>query len=395
MIEILKNMFRRKLRTSLTIFGIMIGIFALTIMGSMAEKMNRLMEGGVKYVTGEITVSPKGGYTDVGGMIPYQKLNEIKNVQGVEAVQANISMMLEENQSGFNMGMPPMLAGIDLNSDFRNKNYPDLEMESGSLVKKGDKGKVSVGKDIALDKKIKTGDKMKIRGKEFEVKGIIAKTYTGPDKMVYMSLEDAQGLFVESQPYLKGLRDDPRVGFKQNELLTAVSVSWKDGEDPEAVAKRIRDQIKDISVMSPKEFAEQFKSFSRLFNMITLSSAIIALIVGSLSVINTMIMSISERTREIGVKKAVGAKTKDILFEYLLEAGVIGLIGGILGAGLGALVVYFINSSTKNIGDQIFLVTPRIILNSVLFAIILGIVAGIYPAVHAVRLNIVKAIREE
>lgn len=395
MLEILKNMFRRKLRTALTIFGIMIGIFALTVMGAMAEKMNRLMDGGVKYVTGEITVSPKGGMMDLNGMIPYKKLDEIKKIQGVQAVQGNISMMLEENQSSFNMGMPSMLTGVDLNSDFKNKNYPKLEMESGSLIEKGDKGKVSVGKDIALDKKVKTGEKIEVRGKEFEVRGIIAKTYTGPDKMVYMSIEDAQDLFVESQPYLKSLRDDPRVGFKQNELVTAVSVSWKDGEDPEAVAKRIRDQVKEVTVVSPKEFAEQFKSFSRLFNMITLSSAVIALIVGSLSVINTMIMSIAERTREIGVKKAVGAKTRNILFEYLAEAGVIGLFGGILGTGLGALVVYFINSGTKNIGDQIFLVTPRIIINSILFAIVLGIVAGIYPAVHAVRLNIVKAIREE
>jgi len=185
MLEIIRNMFRRKLRTALTIFGIMIGIFALTVMGSMAEKMNRLMDGGVKYVSGEISVSPKGGMMDSSGMIPYKKLDEIKKIEGVLSIQGNVSMMLDENQSSFNMGMPPMLTGVDLVSDFKNKNYPKLDMESGALIEKGDKGKINVGMDIALDKKVKSGDKMKVRGKEFEVKGVLSKTYTGPDKIVY------------------------------------------------------------------------------------------------------------------------------------------------------------------------------------------------------------------
>jgi putative ABC transport system permease protein len=105
-------------------------------------------------------------------------------------------------------------------------------------------------------------------------------------------------------------------------------------------------------------------------------------------------MSISERIREIGIKKAVGAKTRNIMAEYLTEAGLIGLFGGLIGWILGALTVTLINRAMADSGNIIFLLSLRISLTAILFAVTLGIIAGIYPAYHAVKVNIVKSLRE-
>jgi putative ABC transport system permease protein len=109
-----------------------------------------------------------------------------------------------------------------------------------------------------------------------------------------------------------------------------------------------------------------------------------------------MTMSVSERTKEIGIKKAVGAKTGTILSEYLTEAGIIGFLGGLLGIGVGALIVNAINTAMENSGkDVLFLITPRLMVVAMVFSVVLGVVAGVFPAVHATRISIVKALREE
>jgi putative ABC transport system permease protein len=108
-----------------------------------------------------------------------------------------------------------------------------------------------------------------------------------------------------------------------------------------------------------------------------------------------MIMAISERTREIGVKRAIGARTRNILIEYLSEAGMIGLFGGLLGLGSGSLVAYFVNKATSHSGTELFGITPGLAVGVVAFAVILGVVAGFYPAIHAARINPVKALRSE
>jgi putative ABC transport system permease protein len=108
-----------------------------------------------------------------------------------------------------------------------------------------------------------------------------------------------------------------------------------------------------------------------------------------------MTMSISERTKEIGLKKAVGAKPRSIMAEYLTEAGIIGLMGGSLGVGLGYLITNTINAALEKSGDKVFLLSPRLAIGSLIFSLVLGVVAGIYPAYYAVKINIVKALREE
>lgn len=429
--EILRNMWRRKFRTFLTIFGIVIGIVALTVMGSMALKLNKMIDGGKRYITGQITISPKGsGAEALGGItsgtLPVDTLNKIAEVDGVKAVAAGISLLIDEPDldnptgGGVNLGPPPSIMGMDTKSDFQNINWTTLDMKDGKLIDKNTPdNEISIGYSVAADKKWKVGDSVKIRGREFKVVGILEKTMTGPDSYVMMQMTPARELFVESNPFLKSLKEkadqagnisDKELSklspesraqilqaksFKMEDVSTSASASWKDGYDSDQVAKNIKEKFnKEVTVLSPKKMGEEIDKASATINSIILGSAMLALIVGLFSIVNTMVMSISERTKEIGIKKAIGASPKSIALEYTVEAGLIGLVGGVIGLGIGALIITLINNKTAEKGVEIFLLNTTFALGVVAFSFVIGIIAGIIPAMRAGKLKVVEALRE-
>jgi len=425
--EILRNMWRRKFRTFLTIVGIVVGIFAFTVMGSMALKLNKMIDGGKRYITGQISIMPKG--TDfatgaMGGMLPVDTLNKMAKVEGVEAVEGSVELAVDEPNPdepiSMSMGQPATITSMDPTSGFKNKNWATLDMKEGKAIDKDSAiNDISIGSTIALDKKWKVGDKVKIRGKEFKVVGILEKTMTGPDSYVFMNLSIVRELYIESNPFLKSLKDraaeasnisDKELAklspetrsqivqaktFKVEDVSTMASVSWKDGVDPEAVVAKIKDQFKnEVVVLSPKAMGETIDKASATMNAIIYGAALLALIVGVFSITNTMVMSISERTKEIGIKKAIGASGRSISAEYTLEAGVLSLIGGLIGMGLGVLAIVIINGKMASKGAEIFLLDANFMIGVVIFSFVIGIVAGVIPAMRASKLKVVDAIRE-
>jgi putative ABC transport system permease protein len=132
-----------------------------------------------------------------------------------------------------------------------------------------------------------------------------------------------------------------------------------------------------------------------VFTGITTAAALLALVIGGLSVVNTMFMAVAERVREIGLKKAVGATTLNIMGEFLIEATLIGLIGGLVGYGLGAAITLIADATTSPGTTALFLLTTRLTIFAIGFAIALGAVAGILPAFRAARLDPVTALRNE
>jgi putative ABC transport system permease protein len=218
MLEIVRNMFRRKLRTILTIFGIVIGVLALVVLGALAEKMNLMMKGGEQFLTGQITVSPKAPSSEGGnpfsssGFLSMETIKKIEKVEGVRAVQASVNTIYidsdaDDDESGISFGPPPSITGADLDSKFENINWATLDMQSGRMIAKGDKGVVVVGSDIANDKGIKTGDFMKIGEGKFEVVGVLEKTMTGPDSYIFMEIGDAREMLISQNPTLKELKE--------------------------------------------------------------------------------------------------------------------------------------------------------------------------------------------
>jgi len=400
MIEIFRNMWRRKFRTFLTIFGIVIGIFAFTVMGSMALKLNKMIGGGKKYVTGQISISPKGASSFGGaatGTLPIDTMNKISEIEGVDHVAAMASLLVSDpdpDNAEMNFGNPPTIYGADNQSDFKNRNWETMNMREGKMLDKNSKDdEVTVGINIATDKKLHVGDIFNIRGRDFKVVGITEKTMTGPDDYVFMNITPAREMLIASNPFMKSLYDSGKL--KLEDVNSMAGVSWKDGADSEKVAAEIKDKFgKDVTVMSPVKMGEMIDKASATFNAIILGSAMLALIVGLFSIVNTMVMSISERTKEIGIKKAIGASPRSIAFEYTMEAGVIGLAGGAIGMGLGVLAATIVNNKMAEKGAEIFLIEPSFLVAVIVFSFVIGVVAGIIPAVRAAKLKVVESIRE-
>ncbi len=173
------------------------------------------------------------------------------------------------------------------------------------------------------------------------------------------------------------------------------SCSRSPGTDPDVLAARLEAVLPNVTTLTASEFDETIGSTANLLSGIIVGVGLISLIVGGLSVVNTMAMSVNERTREIGIKRAIGGTRRRIILELIGEAGVIGFIGGVAGLTLGALVVSLGNQAGRDTGTVLFTLTGAIALGSIAFATVLGVAAGTVPAVHAARLDPVQALRHE
>jgi putative ABC transport system permease protein len=385
--QILRNVFRRKLRVFLTIFGITIGVLALVVMGSMAEKINVMVSGGTRYYSDKVTVSAEGSSAMFSsGPLSLGKLDEIKAVPGVADVSGQIGTLLS-TETGMSFGMPAMISGSDMRGEALESFT--VTYAQGRSLTPADAGSVVVGSDLVNKLSAKVGETVTVRDEQFKVVGILDKTLTAPDTSVWMTLPDAQRMYVKDLPEMV------RSQINQADLVTAFVVYPTKGTDPETLATTINDSVTGVSATGPSAFKDQITSMTQILNAILYGIAIISLIVGGLSVINTMTMSVSERTREIGVRKAIGASDGQIVRQFLAEAGVIGLIGGLTGLVLGWVAVSLANMALEASNLNLFLVTGRLAIGSVAFAVVLGLVSGLYPSLHAARMKPVAALRYE
>ena len=222
-----------------------------------------------------------------------------------------------------------------------------------------------------------------------DVVGVLEPTLAMPDTAAFVPLSAAQELFLETMPpMLVG-------GVEASELVAGLTVYPQPGVDPEVVGETIRTADASLEVMTGADFDEQVGSATAIFNAILVGIALISLVVGGLSVINTMAMSVAERTREIGIKRAIGGSRIRIVGELVAESALIGLIGGLVGLAGGALVAYLGNELGRESGFLLFMLTPMTALTAVLFSTVLGAIAGLVPALHAARLDPVAALRYE
>jgi len=383
--EAITNIWRRPLRTALTILGIVIGVFALTVMGALAEKLNVLVDGGDEYFRTRIFVFDQGaasGFQASARPITRDLVEEIATLEGVDRATPVLQTLLNPEEAG-GFDIPELLTGIEPETWYDER--VDLRIDAGRFLEADDDGVTVIGADLAERYDLRVGDTFTVREREFAVIGVLERTLTFPDKIAYVPLRDAQEIYVESVPEAFEERTD--------ELATQIEVFPTDLADADAIAAAIEDAIEGVRTVTPEQVADQIGQASIVFNLIIVGASVIAVIVGGLSVINTMVMTVSERVREIGIKKAVGAPTGAILREFVIEATLLGAIGGIIGLSAGALLVVVLNAQTAGSGTTVFLLTPMLLLRSFLFATVLGALAGVYPALRAARLDPVAALR--
>ena len=231
---IVRNVFRRKTRAFLTIFGITIGVLALVVMGAMAEKLNLLVDGGIKYYGDKVTVVDASQAGMFGAPMSTDRGREIEKVDGVLAAEAQIGMLIDKDQSAVSMGVPPMIVA----SDGRGARWETFKVTyaEGRDVRPNETGVAVVGSDLVKKLGAELGGKITVRGESFKVVGIMDKTLTAPDKTVRVSMADAQKLYVEDLP----------AAIQQNvdvsKLCTTLIVYPKDGVNPESA--REDDQLR-------------------------------------------------------------------------------------------------------------------------------------------------------
>lgn len=380
---ILKNITQRKLRTGLTVFGIALGIFAIIVMGGMSEHFSLTFDRSISLTADKIRVLPEGGF--FGASLNESKVREVKRIPGVADAYGMLQAPLDpESLGAFGgdtiIGIPPE----KLQSALR-----DTKLTQGRFLVAGDGYRTVVGSSVAREFNLKVGDEIEIKSKRalrttsitnkrnFTVVGILEYTGSFFDNGVAIPLDRAQKF------------------YDRGDTVSLILAVPDPNADPEELAKRIALNVEKVTTFSPAEIKKQIEQSLIIFSLITVSAAILAAIIGGLSVMNTMLMSVSERTKEFGLMKALGAETKDILFMTMGEAAFMGILGGIFGIIGGGALVYRLNDYLASRGTVLFTITPRLLVIAIVFATLLGVLSGTYPAYRAARMSPMEALRYE
>jgi putative ABC transport system permease protein len=387
--RLVRDLGRRKLRTGLTITGIAIGIMALVVFGSMANKMNALIGGGSKYYADKDIVSIGSMFSGNFQPLSLSDVDKIAKVDGVAATTPGIEMMLDSSTTA-TMGTPEMIGGYVPGGDKGLETFK-MSVSSGRELTASDSGKLTVlGCDLARKLNAQVGGTVTLRGEQFTVVGILAPTLTAPDKEAIVPLDAAQQLFVKTLP--------PLIQSKLNasDIVTSITVYPEPGVSAETLKSRLETALgSDYTVMDGKDFDAKLGSISTIFSLVLTGVAMLSLLVGGLSTVNTMAMAVAERTREIGIKRAIGASRWRIRREIVFEASAIGLISGLIGLAIGAATTMLFNDLGRESGNVLFDLTLGTAATALVFATVLGGIAGFVPAWHASRLDPVTALRYE
>jgi putative ABC transport system permease protein len=240
------------------------------------------------------------------------------------------------------------------------------------------------------------GQYLKLGEQWFRVIGVVGPRLTTPTEVAGLPREDLNNLvYVPLRSAMLRL-EDTRSGLKDEiDALYLEMAPDADVLQAAAVARAILNtshrNAGDFSLVVPAELLAQQRRTRRIFEMVMVAIASISLLVGGIGIMNIMLASILERTCEIGIRRAVGARRADVLRQFLIEATLISMLGGLLGIatgfGISRLIAFLAGWST--------LVTAESILLAFLVSVSIGLIFGIYPAVQAARLDPVEAIRYE
>ena len=388
-----KSLSQQKSRAALTLLGMIIGIAVIVALISLGTGMRASISGNLEKVGADrINIFPAGLFS--GGMggppqetVPFseKELNEIARLPGVKDVQPYFFRSGEvkfRNEVAFvNIGGGTEEI-LEIYSNFYN-------LKEGRYVKDFDTRAVDIGIRLAEDTfetDIRVGDFIEVNGKKFEVVGIFTEIGNQQDDTtVYMPIKAGQTLYDargEISMMIATADDERKV------KLTADRI--------EVRLKKLRGG-KDFEIATTADFAKQINQVLGVLTFVLGGIASISIIVGGVIIMNTMLMSVFERTPEIGILKATGAKQKTILLLFLTEAGFVGLVGGILGFIVGAALSIIIDIiGTAYVGSMFQTkITIELVIGSILFSFIVGAISGLYPAWQASKLRPIEALRYE
>lgn len=378
--SLLRDIFRRKGRSILTITGIAVGVFALVVLGAVAEDMSVLLHRSGSVYDRSVTVveGKSGNYVGMSlgsRPLPPETLTKMRAYPGVSRVSPQTNVMIDDKVTS----IPPMILGGEADSP----DYAGFTLAQGRRLQPGERGVAVLGTDLAKKRGLKVGDTVELRGMKFTVVGVYDRTYmTVTDAAAFVPLADAQQIFYNRLP------DAFKRNVKPSDLVLQANVYGVKGENLDNLASRMGRDIGGILASGPTKMKQAQGAIISLINTIVWSVGLIALIVSTLSIVNTMSMAVGERTREIGVKRALGATRGRIGRDVLAESALMGALGGLGGLALGVLVATLLNAVIVSAtGTSMLLVTGRLVVGTLAFAVVLGVIGGLGPARRASRLD--------
>lgn len=396
----LNNLRRRKLRSWLTMIGIFIGIAAVVSLISLGQGLQTAVTAQFATLsTDKLTIQNAGTGMGVPGSSVVEKLNEddvklIENVAGVELVIPRLLRMVKLEYN--DVAMFTFSTSVLEDREKADLGYEamSIKAEEGRLIYSGDSRKVVLGKDLVkksvFDKEVKVGKTIKIQNQEFEVVGILKKSGNFQVNGVVLLMEE-------------DLKDILNIDNEYDLIVAQVREPKEIREVAERLKKEFRkdrnigeDEDDDFSVETPLEAVGAVTDIINSVNVVVVGIALISLIVGGIGIANTMYTSVLERKKEIGTMKAIGARNSDVLMVFLIESGLLGLVGGIIGVLIGVGLSFGAASAANSyLGLKIIAVEVNfaLIVSAIMFSFLIGIISGLVPSVQASKLKPADALR--
>jgi putative ABC transport system permease protein len=380
-----------------TIAGIAIGVAGIVALGAMAERIVRFIDGGDRFVLGQISVAGRGmgmgtGFT-AGGMLPASSIRAIAEVDGVQGVQAQVMLPLNPSTSQFMTLTQELVLGVDLTVPTPNRHYPELPVGEGRALKAGDRGVAVVGASFAVSHGLRVGDRLPLEGEPYQVVGVLQRTLTAPDRFVVVPIEDARRQWIAKDRLLRTVIASGAAAINAADLNTGAAVGWREGEDPDAVARRIAERVPGVNVQIPSEVSRLLRSSTAFFSALLVGIGALAFVIGGLSLANTVAAAVFERIRDFGVKRALGATDLQLGGEVLGEALAVTLTGGAVGVALALVLGTVVDGWAARTGQQLFVFSARLLGGALVFSVLLGAAAAAYATARVVRLSPAEAIR--
>jgi macrolide transport system ATP-binding/permease protein len=394
----ISSIFTNKLRSFLTMLGIIVGVSAVITMIALGEGARRQVTQRISQMGANLLMvfpgspqrggvrGPAGGITTLTYDDALAIIKQCPEVKKVDATLVRNAQVVYENKN-----TNTTIQGV-------TENFPEIRnfpLERGSFISAEDNQLMrrvavlgqTVVKNLFGDED-PIGHYIKIKRTIFQVIGVMSTKgssgWRDEDDVVFIPLKTAQ-------KRLFGI-----------DYVSMINVMATSQEVMDKVEKNIRELLRnrhriregmddDFTIRSQKEILSTFEETSRTFSMLLLGIAVVSLIVGGIGIMNIMFVSVTERTKEIGIRKAIGAQKSDILGQFLTEAIILSLNGGILGIIIGSSV----SKLTSQFAGWPTVLTFKAILLSFTFAFLVGLFFGFYPAYKASERNPIDALRYE
>ncbi len=397
-----KNIKERMSRSILTLLGITIGIMAIISLMGIGEGMNVAVEGELSSLSDTIIVNVGEGFSifsvdqldNTGEYLTERDITDLERIPGVKEVNTQLTGMASLSFNGDGNSVFVTVTGMDIES--MNLLYGLADLSEGTLLEVGDQSKVIIGYDVAhdyFDNDVSIGSRVKINGKKFFVNGIFNQQGFG-------------GVSTNDDIVLLTSRDFQKATGESNIFVATVSVL--NVNEVESIALEIERVINEnhgdedfASATSMSSILDSIQSIMGILQTVLIAIASIALVVASIGIMNTMLTSVMERTREIGIMKAIGATNKDIMSIFIIEGLLLSLVGGLSGIIVGILgsqaVAGFLSNMGPGGGGPPLepVVTFMAIGLGLSVSMIVGIISSLYPAWKAARMSPIEAVRYE